>query len=139
MWGTVARRNAADESACVRGGVAVSGAMELEFMQWGRYEEIYQPIIVPSLLTKVVGRYGDRLGQPCSAGEAAGVAADVAGVAAASPLEKLMGTRTYSDLFANVYSQRPRWQPPASPDGNGGIGHGKTLIGGSGSRRRCKS
>ena len=103
---------------CVRGGVAVSGAMELDFMQWGRYEEIYQPIIVPSLLTKVVGRYGDRLGQPGSAGEAAGVA----GVAAVSPLEKLMGTRTYSDLFANVYSQRPRWQPPASSDGNSGIG-----------------
>ena len=70
----------------VRGAVAVSGAMRMDFATSERYERLYQPVIVPSLLSMLVQKYSDRL---CR-----------------DDCEVLLACRTYRDLFGAVYARR---------------------------------
>ena len=95
----------------VRAGVAVSGAMKLDFMRWRRYESVYQPVIVPSLLSTIIRKYGGTLlrsGSGGGGGDSSVTAGSAAGDDGRVSLERLLACTTYKDLYEAVYKQRDR-------------------------------
>jgi hypothetical protein len=59
--GSDARRSERDEyyeGSNVVCGVALSGALALDFMLYPRYAQLYQPVIVPALLERLAAKYG---------------------------------------------------------------------------------
>lgn len=80
--------HSAQVPANVRCALSVSGAFTVDFMTWSRYVGVYQRMILPNLLERVLSRHG------CEARQRLGE----------EGFKKLVQSSSYRELHANLYS-----------------------------------
>lgn len=77
-----------DVPSTVKCGVSVSGAFDISFVSSQTYASYYQPVIVPTLLMKLIAKYGvDRLRRTFSE---------------TNQIERIVHSTTYEDLICNL-------------------------------------